>query len=89
MPAGLLSTCLGGGGVPFALGPKLPSASLPLLQCPCHLRISFGMGCLLVVCLVLGALCDVVFLFEPIWEGRMKMGMVPDMTEESQFVALD
>ncbi len=24
------------------------------------------------------------FHFEPIWEGRMKIGMLPDMTEESQ-----
>ena len=83
MPAGLLSTYLGGGGVPFALGPKLPLTSLPLLRYPCHLPISFGKGCLLV------ALCDVVFPFEPIWEGRTKMGMEPDMTEENQFVALD
>lgn len=74
----------GGGGCPkFEIGGVL------LLLFGDHRSISFGIGCLDENHPFVKALEGAAFTLEPIFERRMNMGIDPDITEESQLLALE
>lgn len=82
MFAALLSTKRGAGddcAACMALSSLLPG----------HRAISLGRGCLTVEFLFALFREGEDFQVEPICDGRMKTGIEPDMTEESQLLALE
>lgn len=74
----------GGGGCPkFEIGGVL------LLLFGDHRSISFGIGCLDEDHPFAKTLEGAAFPLEPNFKGRMNMGIDPDITEESQLLALE